>query len=74
MNQKYTNDIYNVLVLSRLGRECCMANSKDCKVKKVATLSFLYDPPFSGLFPLSNKIFGTPQVAQFLEGPTPSPF
>ena len=27
-------------------------------------------PPFSGLSPLSSKIFGTPQVTQFLESPT----
>ena len=30
-------------------------------------------PPTSGLFPLFSKIFDTPQVTQFLEGPTPSP-
>ena len=28
-------------------------------------------PPFSELSPLSKKIFDTPQVIQFLEGPTP---
>ena len=36
--------------------------------------SILQQPPFSGLSPLSSKIFGTPpppQVIQFLEGPTP---
>ena len=27
--------------------------------------------PFSELSPLSSKIFGTPQVTQLLEGPTP---
>ena len=30
--------------------------------------------PFSGLSPLSSKIFGTPQVTQFFGGPTPLPF
>ena len=29
--------------------------------------------PFSELSPLSSKIFGTPQVTQLLEGPTPPP-
>ena len=50
----------------------------NCKViKKVATPTFLHPPPppFSGLSPLSRKTFCTPspQVTQFLEGPTPSP-
>ena len=30
-------------------------------------------PAFLGLSPLSSKIFGTPQVTRFLEGPTPAP-
>ena len=33
---------------------------------------FYINPPFSGLSPLSSKIFGTPpQVTQFIEAPTP---
>ena len=48
----------------------------NCKVvKKVATPSISTStPPFSGLSPLSSKKFHTapsPQVTQFLEGPTP---
>ena len=42
--------------------------------KKVATppISTSTPTPFSGLSPLSTKIFGTPtQMTQFLEGPTP---
>ena len=30
-------------------------------------------PIISGLSPLSSKIFGTSQVTQFFEGPTPPP-
>ena len=39
----------------------------NCKVIKK------WQPPFSGLYPLSSKIFGTPpplQVTQFLKAPT----
>ena len=40
----------------------------------MATSPFLHQPPpFSGLSPLSSKIFGNPQVTKFLEGPTPTP-
>ena len=31
-------------------------------------------PPFQGWAPLSSKIFGTPQVTQFFEGPSLPPF
>ena len=37
----------------------------NCKVMKK------WQPPFSGLPHLSNKMFGTPQVTKFLEGPPP---
>ena len=30
-------------------------------------------PPHFSITPIFNKIFGTLQVTQFLEGPTPSP-
>ena len=39
-------------------------------IKKWQPLHFL----FLGLSPLSSKKFCTPQVTQFLEGPTPAPF
>ena len=46
----------------------------NCKViKKWQPPYFYINPLFSGLFPLSSKIFGTPQVNQFLEGPTTAP-
>ena len=47
----------------------------NCKgIKKVTTPPFLHQPslPFLGLSPLSSKIFGTSQVTQFLDRPTPS--
>ena len=36
----------------------------------MAPIHFYIKPPFSELSPLSREIFGTPQVTQFLEGPT----
>ena len=48
----------------------------NCKViKKVATPHFYINPSFSRLSPVFSKMFGTLQVAQFLERPTrpPSP-
>ena len=40
----------------------------------MATPHFCINPSFSGLSPLSSKIFGTPQMTQFFEGPTsPAP-
>ena len=48
----------------------------NCKViKKVATLTFLHHPPppFQVYPPFLAKNFESPQVTQFLEGPTPLP-
>ena len=41
----------------------------NCKVIKKSQ----HPPPFMRVIPFSCKIFGPPQVTQFLEGPTPSP-
>ena len=46
----------------------------NCKVIKSGNPRFLHQPHpplFSELSALSSKSFGTPQVTQFLEGPTP---
>ena len=46
-----------------------------CKViKKWQPPHFYINLPFSGLSPLCSKKFRTPQVTQFLEGSSPSPF
>ena len=46
-------------------------------IKKWQPHHFYVNPPpppiISGLSPLSSKIFGTSQVTQFFEGPTPPP-
>ena len=69
------------------GWKSCMVNSKDwrsenvnmtelnCKVvKKVATPPFLHQPPFQVYPPfLAKNFIPSPQVTQFLEGPTPPP-
>ena len=49
----------------------------NCKVIKKwqpPSPHFYINPPFSGLSSLFSKIFGTPQVTQFSEGPTLRPF
>ena len=87
MDQKCTNDTrfwYKTLTLWWEHEYSCMGNSKDwrskkvnvtelkCKVvKKVATPHFYINLPFSSLSLLSHKKIHSPQLIQFLEGPTP---
>ena len=67
-------DVIKETLLPPSSTQYMQLNCKVIKKWQPPSHRFYINPSFSGLSSLFSKIFGTPQVTQFSEGPTVHPF